>query len=102
MKMFHIHFRTEVGVKEVFKDKVELTTGEILPSKLPLCIGVDFVTKSPALNVTEAAYIPVTNDYRHVDYPNVWLAGVDVKLPFKLGKVPFSGYKTGYPSDETG
>lgn len=108
MKMFHINFRTEVGVKEVFKDKVELTTGEILPSKftmlMPPFVGVDFVTKSPALHATEAGYIPVTNDYRHVDYPNVWAAGiaVDVKLPFKPGKVPFSGPKTGYPSDETG
>lgn len=108
MKMFHIHYRTEVGVKEVFKDKVELTDGEILPSKftmlMPPFIGVDFVTNSPALHATEAGYIPVTNDYRHVDYPNIWAAGiaVDVKLPFKPGKVPFSGPKTGYPSDETG
>lgn len=108
MKMFHIHYRTEVGVKEVFKDRVELTTGEILPSKftilMPPFIGVDFVTNSPALHATEAGYIPVTNDYRHVDYPNVWAAGiaVDVKLPFKPGKIPFSGPKTGYPSDETG
>ncbi|QYA25272.1 NAD(P)/FAD-dependent oxidoreductase [Gramella sp. MT6] len=108
MKMFHIHYRTEVGVKEVFKDRVELTTGEILPSKftmlMPPFIGVDFVTNSPGLHATEAGYIPVTNDYRHVDYPNVWAAGiaVDVKLPFTPGKIPFSGPKTGYPSDETG
>ncbi|PTX41677.1 sulfide-quinone oxidoreductase [Christiangramia gaetbulicola] len=108
MKMFHIHYRTEVGVKEVFKDRVELTTGEILPSKftmlMPPFVGVDFVTNSPALHATEAGYIPVTNGYRHVDHPNIWAAGiaVDVKLPFKPGKIPFSGPKTGYPSDETG
>ena len=108
MKMFHIHYRTEVGVQEVFEDKVLLTTGEELPSKftmlMPPFIGVDFVKNSHELEATQAGYIPVTDDYRHVSIPNVWAAGiaVDVKLPFKPGKVPFSGPKTGYPSDETG
>ncbi|MBU3820948.1 NAD(P)/FAD-dependent oxidoreductase [Flavobacteriaceae bacterium XHP0103] len=108
MKMFNIHYRTEVGVEEVFKDKVLLTSGETLPSKftmlMPPFVGVDFVKNSPGLKATAAGYIPVTDDYRHIDLPNVWAAGiaVDVKLPFKPGKVPFSGPKTGYPSDETG
>ncbi|MCM8569270.1 NAD(P)/FAD-dependent oxidoreductase [Gramella jeungdoensis] len=108
MKMFHIHYRTEVGIKEVFKDRVELTSGEVLPSKftmlMPPFVGVDFVQNSPGLHATQNGYIPVTNDYRHVDYPDIWAAGiaVDVKLPFTPGKVPFSGPKTGYPSDETG
>ena len=108
MKMFHIHYRTEVGVEEVLEDRVVLTNGEELPSKftmlMPPFVGVDFVKNSPELNATPAGYIPVTDDYRHVSIPNVWAAGiaVDVKLPFKPGKVPFSGPKTGYPSDETG
>ncbi len=108
MKMFNIHYRTEVGVEEVFEDKVVLSSGEKLPSKftmlMPPFVGVDFVKNSPELKATAAGYIPVTDDYRHVTIPNVWAAGiaVDVKLPFKPGKVPFSGPKTGYPSDETG
>lgn len=108
MKMFNIHFRTEVGVKEVQEDKVILTSDEELPSSftmlMPPFIGVDFVKNSPGLEATAAGYIPVTDDYRHVTLPNVWAAGiaVDVKLPFTPGKVPFSGPKTGYPSDETG
>ncbi|WP_370478963.1 NAD(P)/FAD-dependent oxidoreductase [Tamlana flava] len=108
MKMFNIHYRTEVGVKEVLKDKVILTTDEELPSNftmlMPPFLGVEFVKNSPELNATATGYIPVTDDYRHVSLPNVWAAGiaVDVKLPFKPGKVPFSGPKTGYPSDETG
>ncbi|GAA4294160.1 NAD(P)/FAD-dependent oxidoreductase [Aestuariibaculum suncheonense] len=108
MKMFNIHFRTEVGVHEVTSDKVVLTSGEELPSRftmlMPPFIGVDFVRNSPDLKATAAGYIPVTDDYRHTEIPNVWAAGiaVDVKLPFKPGKVPFSGPKTGYPSDETG
>lgn len=108
MKMFNIHYRTEVGVEEVLEDKVILSSGEELPSKftmlMPPFIGVDFVKNSPELQATPAGYIPVTDDYRHVSIPNIWAAGiaVDVKLPFKPGKVPFSGPKTGYPSDETG
>ena len=108
MKMFHIHYRTEVGVKEVQEDKVILSTGEVLPSTftmlMPPFIGVDFVTNSPDLNATPAGYIPVGDDYRHADYPTIWAAGIaiDVKLPFTPKSVPFSSPKTGYPSDETG
>ena len=108
MKMFNIHYRTEVGVEEVMENKVKLSSGEELPSSftmlMPPFIGVDFVQNSPGLKATAAGYIPVTDDYRHVTLPNVWAAGiaVDVKLPFEPGKVPFSGPKTGYPSDETG
>jgi len=108
MKMFHIHYRTEVGVKEVTEDSVILTSDDVLPSKftmlIPPFVGVDFVVNSPKLEATAAGYLPVGDDYRHLKYPNIWSAGiaVDVKLPFKPGKVPFSGPKTGYPSDETG
>lgn len=108
MKMFNIHYRTEVGVKEVTEDKVILSTGEEIASKftmlMPPFVGVDFVQNSPGLKATANGYIPVTDDYRHQDLPNVWAAGiaVDVKLPFTPGKVPFSAPKTGYPSDETG
>ncbi|MFN4199235.1 MAG: NAD(P)/FAD-dependent oxidoreductase, partial [Flavobacterium sp.] len=108
MSMFNIHYRTQVGVKEVQKDKVILTNDEILPSHftmlMPPFIGVDFVTNSPELHATPTGYLPVGIDYRHPDYPNIWAAGiaVNVPLPFTPGKVPFSTPKTGYPSDETG
>ena len=108
MKMFNIYYRTEVGVEEVTEHTVKLSSGEVLDSKftmlMPPFVGVDFVTNSPDLKATAAGYIPVTNDYRHTSLSNVWAAGiaVDVKLPFEAGKIPFSGPKTGYPSDETG
>ncbi|MDX1761165.1 MAG: FAD-dependent oxidoreductase [Christiangramia sp.] len=80
MKMFNIHYRTEVGVEEVSADKVVLTSGEELPSKftmlMPPFVGVDFVKNSPELQATPAGYIPVTDDYRHVSIPNVWAAGI--------------------------
>lgn len=108
MKMFNIHYRTQVGVKEAFENKVILTNGEELPSHftmlMPPFIGVDFVTNSPSLKATPNGYIPVGDDYRHHEIPTVWAAGiaVDVKLPFTPKTVPFASPKTGYPSDETG
>ena len=48
MKMFNIHYRTQVGVKEVKEDKIILSSDEELPFKfsmlMPPFIGVDFVT----------------------------------------------------------
>ena len=106
--MFNIHYKTQVGVEEVTEDKIKLTNGEELPFKfsmlMPPFIGVEFVTNSPELHATPMGYIPVKDSYQHVDYPNVWAAGiaVNVPLPFTPGKVPFASPKTGYPSDETG
>lgn len=108
MKMFNIHYRTQVGVEEAREDGVVLSSGEVIPSKftmlMPPFIGVDFVTNSPDLRPTPTGYVPVGDDYRHIDYSNIWAAGiaVNVPLPFTPGKVPFSSPKTGYPSDETG
>ncbi len=108
MKMFNIHYRIQVGIKEVQADKVILSDDEVLPSRftmlMPPFVGVDFVTNSPDLNATPTGYINVGDDYRHVDYPNIWAAGiaVNVVLPFTPGKIPYGTPKTGYPSDETG
>ena len=108
MKMFNIHYKTQVGIEEVTPETIKLTNGEILPYKfsmlMPPFIGVDFVSNSPELNATPTGYVPVKDSYQHVDYPNVWAAGiaVNVPLPFTPGKVPFASPKTGYPSDETG
>lgn len=108
MKMFNIHYRTQVGIQEVTENKVKLTNGEEIDYKfsmmMPPFIGVDFVTNSPTLQATANGYIPVGDDYKHSTIPNVWAAGiaVDVKLPFTPKTVPFASPKTGYPSDETG
>lgn len=108
MKMFNIHYRTEVGIKAVTKNAVELSNGERLASDFTMLMppfqGVDLVRNSPELQPTATGYVPVGEDYRHPTWANVWAAGiaVQVDLPFKPGKVPFSGPKTGYPSDETG
>lgn len=108
MKMFNIHYRTQVAVKEVTPNSVILSTGEVIKSSLtqlmPPFVGVDFVQNSKSLLANQNAYIPVEDTYRHKQINNVWAAGiaVQVDLPFECKNIPFSAPKTGYPSDETG
>lgn len=108
MKMFHIHYRTSVGIKEVTKEGVTLTSGETIHSKfnmlMPPFKGVDFITNSPKLEAMPNGFVDVLPNYRHKKYANVWVAGlaVNVVAPFEKGAVPFAVPKTGYPSDETG
>ncbi|MCB0734592.1 MAG: NAD(P)/FAD-dependent oxidoreductase [Bacteroidetes bacterium] len=108
MKLFNIHYRTQVGVERVTADSVVLSTGEVIPSKLtqlmPPFVGVDFVTNSPGLTPTENGYVPVHDSYRHKTLNNVWAAGIAVQVdcPFECECIPYASPKTGYPSDETG
>ncbi|HET9057643.1 MAG TPA: FAD-dependent oxidoreductase [Chitinophagaceae bacterium] len=108
MKMFNIHFRKEVGIKEVKANEVILDNGEIIPSSftmlMPPFTGVDLIRNSPMLKASANGFLPVGEDYRHPQYPDIWAAGltVDVIPPFAPGKIPFGIPKTGYPSDETG
>lgn len=108
MKMFHIHYRTNVGIKEVTADKVVLSTGEEIATQfkmlMPPFIGVDFIAESPGLETGPNRFIPILPTFRHKTLENVWGAGlaVDVKPPFKPGDIPFTIPKTGYPSDVTG
>lgn len=108
MKMFNIHFRTNVGIREVTKNEVILSTGEHLPSSFTMLIppfsGVDLIFNSPGLEANENGFLEVLPSYRHKKFNNIWAAGiaVDVPPPFKCDSVPFAVPKTGYPSDETG
>jgi sulfide:quinone oxidoreductase len=108
MKMFHIHYRTNVGIKEVTKEGVMLSTGEFIESKFKMLMppfrGVDFITNSPKLEAMPNGFVDVLPSYRHRKYPNVWVAGLAVQVApsFEKGAVPFGVPKTGYPSDETG
>jgi sulfide:quinone oxidoreductase len=108
MNMFHIHYRTGVGIEEVKADEVILSTGEHLASRftmlMPPFTGVDLIRNSPALEAAPNGFIDVLPTYRHQKFDNIWVAGlaVNVPPPFDQGKVPFAVPKTGYPSDETG
>jgi|SRR5690242_3573168 len=106
--LFKMHVHTQVGVDKMDAENVYLSDGKVLPYKftmlMPPFTGVDFVTKSINLHATAAGYMPVGDDYRHEEYPNIWSAGlaVNFSLPWKPGIVPFSAPKTGYTSDVTG
>lgn len=108
MKMFNIHYKTQVAVKEVTPTSVILTNGEEIKSSLtqlmPPFVGVDFVQNSTSLMANQNGYIPVEDTYRHKQLKNVWAAGIaiQVDLPFQCKNIPFSAPKTGYPSDTTG
>ncbi len=108
MEMFNIKYRTNVGIKEVLKDKVILSTNEEIASSftmlMPPFIGVDFVANSPKLETPQNNFIPILDNYRHEKIKNIWGAGlaVNVKPPFSGTEIPFTIPKTGYPSDETG
>ncbi|HEY1112759.1 MAG TPA: FAD-dependent oxidoreductase [Chitinophagaceae bacterium] len=108
MKMFHIHYRTGVGIREVREKEVVLSNGETIHSEftmlMPPFVGVDLITNSPELEAESNGFFNVLPSYRHPKFPNVWVAGlsVNVPAPFKQGEVPFGVPKTGYPSDETG
>ena len=108
MNMFHIHYKTDVGIEEVKPDGVVLTSGEEIKSKfvmlMPPFEGVELLKNSPELVNPNNNFLMVNDNYQHKVYPNIWAAGlnVDVPLPFKPGKVPFTIPKTGYPSDVTG
>ncbi len=107
-KMYNIKYRTEVGVEKVEDETIHLTNGEALPYKFAMMMppfhGVDFIKNSPKLEATATGYVEVNDAYQHRKYPFVWAAGiaVDVKPPFKQGKVPHSVPKTGFPADEAG
>lgn len=108
MKMFHIHYRVQVGIKEVTADNVVLDTGETISTKfvmlMPPFTGVDLIRHSPKLEATTNGFLDVDGTYQHKKYKNVWAAGltVNVTTPFTPGKIPYTVPKTGYPSDETG
>lgn len=108
MKMFNIHYRTGVGIKEVKAGEVVLSNGERLDSSftmlMPPFIGVDLIRNSPELKAGPNGFLDVLPSYRHSEFKNIWVAGLSVNVPppFKAGAVPFGVPKTGYPSDETG
>ncbi|UCC81906.1 MAG: FAD-dependent oxidoreductase [Gemmatimonadota bacterium] len=103
-RMQTIDWRANAAITEVTKDEVVLADGERIPSKWTMLVppfrGTKFVRASDGLG-DEKGFVRTNDGYQHVDYPNVFAAGlaVQVENPF-LGDVPFGVPKTGYPTDE--
>lgn len=104
MKMQGIGYRANAAIVEVKPESVLLASGEELPSKWSMLVppfrGARFVLQSPGLG-DEKGFIPTNDGYQHISFPNIYAAGLAVKVanPFP-GKVAFGVPKTGYPTDE--
>lgn len=71
-------------IKEVRDGEMELEGGRILPFAYAMIVppftGVDVVRETEGLG-NPMGFIPVTEEYRHPDHPEVFAAGVDVAIP---------------------
>jgi sulfide:quinone oxidoreductase len=102
----HIASRGDVRIKRVGPHEVELCTDEILPAQamviMPPFTGDVDIWKSA--NLTDSlGMIPVDDQYRHVEYPDIYAAGVaayfHTPVP-PLGRFPAP--HTGYLSSRMG
>lgn len=107
MQMFDIRYVLDASIEKLEKDKIILKSGEVLPYKMamlmPPFLGIDAIKNSPGLT-DEKGFVPVNDGYQHTDFPEIYAAGLAVKVqaPFKCESTPFGVPKTGYPSDVSG
>lgn len=91
------------SIDEVRDGEIQLAGGEVLPFAYAMIVppftGVDAVTASPGLGNANG-FIPVTDEYRHPDFPEVFAAGVNVAIaPPTATPVPTGVPKTGHMSE---
>jgi sulfide:quinone oxidoreductase len=104
LKWQGIDYRVNAAIKQVTEDAVILESGERLPAAwkmlVPAFRGARVVRESPGLG-DEKGFIVTDDSYRHQRYPNIFAAGLAVRVenPFP-GSVPFGVPKTGFPTDE--
>jgi sulfide:quinone oxidoreductase len=104
LKWQGIDYRVNAATKEVTPDAVILESGEKLPATWKMLVppfrGTRVVRESPGIG-DEKGFVVTDDSYRHRTYPNIFAAGLAVRVanPF-LSSVPFGVPKTGYPTDE--
>lgn len=104
LKWQGIDYRTNAAIVEVTEDAVILASGERLPATwkmlVPAFRGARVIRESPGIG-DEKGFVPTDDTYRHERYPNIFAAGLAVRVanPFR-GPVPFGVPKTGFPTDE--
>jgi len=103
LKWQGIDYRANTAIKEVTADAVILASGERLPAVWKMLVppfrGARVIRESADLG--DEKFVPTDDSYRHPKFPNVFAAGLAVRIanPFH-GSVPFGVPKTGYPTDE--
>jgi sulfide:quinone oxidoreductase len=99
-----IEYRAAGAITQVTDDAVILASGERLPAKwkmlVPAFRGARVIRESPGVG-DEKGFVVTDESYRHLRYPNIFAAGLAVRVanPF-TGPVPFGVPKTGFPTDE--
>jgi sulfide:quinone oxidoreductase len=93
---------TNVAIEKISEDRIYLSNGEVLPFKyamiIPPFLGVKAVRDSGLGN--EAGFIPVDSTYRHLNYDNIYAAGVAVAVKYpEPTQIPIGVPKTGYMSE---
>lgn len=103
LKWQGIDYRVNAAIREVTEDAVVLEGGERLPAAwkmlVPAFQGARVVRESGLGD--EKGFVPTGDTYQHVRHPEIFAAGLAVKVtnPFP-GPVPFGVPKTGFPTDE--
>lgn len=90
-------------IKEVRDGEMELEGGRTLPFAYSMIVppfsGVNVVMEAPGLT-NEAGFIPVDSYFRHVDFPEIFSAGVSIAVaPPEKTQVPAGVPKTGQMSE---
>jgi sulfide:quinone oxidoreductase len=90
-------------IKQVRDGKIELEGGRVLPFAYSMIVppftGVDAVRQTPGLG-NPMGFIPVDDEFRHPDHPEVFAAGVDIAIaPPAPTPVPAGVPKTGQMSE---
>jgi sulfide:quinone oxidoreductase len=107
MKMYNIHAITDASIERIESDRLLLRDGTEIPYKMAMLMppfeGAEVMKASPKLTDAKG-FVPVRPTYQHVQYDNVFAAGLAVQViaPFDITGTPFGVPKTGYPSDVTG
>jgi sulfide:quinone oxidoreductase len=103
LKWQGIDYRVNTAITEVTDEAVVLDSGERLPAAWKMLVppfrGARVVRESGIGD--DKGFIATDDAYRHVTYPNIFAAGLAVRVvnPFP-GSVPFGVPKTGFPTDE--
>jgi sulfide:quinone oxidoreductase len=103
LKWQGIDYRANAAIKEVTADAVILDSGERLPATWKMLVppfrGTRVIRESGLGD--DKGFIATDDSYRHLRYPNIFAAGLAVRVanPFP-GSVPFGVPKTGFPTDE--
>lgn len=91
------------AIQKVEKDQVILDDGTQIPFSysmlIPPFIGIEAVFNTPGLG-NDKGFIPVTSEYRHPNFSNIFAGGVNVALsPKEPTPIPTGVPKTGYMAE---